>query len=55
MSAAFQKEGSAKSDMVNTQELYAQIGQLKVENESLKKGVPNWEYRSAGTIGQYPV
>ena len=32
-------EGSAKADEpdVDTQELYAQIGQLKVENEFLKK------------------
>ena len=36
-SAAFEKESSAKSDIIDTQELYAQIGQLKVENEFLKK------------------
>ena len=37
MSAVFEKEGSSKSDTVDTKELYAQIGQLKVENEFLKK------------------
>ena len=37
MTAAFEKKDSAKSDTVNTWELYAQIGQLKVENEFLKK------------------
>ena len=37
MAAAFEKENSTKSDTVDTQELYAQIGQLKVENEFLKK------------------
>jgi transposase-like protein len=37
MSAVFDKaEKSEKAD-VDTQELYAQIGQLKVENEFLKK------------------
>ncbi|MHA4810294.1 transposase [Flavitalea flava] len=37
MSAAFEKEGSSENESVDTQELYAQIGQLKVENEFLKK------------------
>lgn len=37
MSAAFEKSGSEASDAVDTQELYAQIGQLRVENEFLKK------------------
>lgn len=37
MSAAFEKTGPAEADCVDTQELYAQIGQLKVENEFLKK------------------
>lgn len=37
MSAAFEKPGHQESEEVNTQELYAQIGQLKVENEFLKK------------------
>ncbi len=37
MASAFEKEGSSKSDVVDTKELYAQIGQLKVENEFLKK------------------
>lgn len=31
------KEGSSQSDAVDTMELYAQIGQLKAENEFLKK------------------
>ena len=37
MSAAFEKGKSAEEPEVDTQELYAQIGQLKVENEFLKK------------------
>ena len=37
MSAAFEKTGAEESESVDTQELYAQIGQLKVENEFLKK------------------
>ena len=37
MGAAFEKAGSVENDAVDTQELYAQIGQLKVENEFLKK------------------
>jgi transposase-like protein len=37
MAAVFEKNGAAEKDSVDTQELYAQIGQLKVENEYLKK------------------
>jgi len=37
MAAAFEKTGTEESESVDTQELYAQIGQLKVENEFLKK------------------
>ena len=37
MSAAFEKGDNAEEESVDTQELYAQIGQLKVENEFLKK------------------
>jgi hypothetical protein len=37
MSAAFEKAGSPEKEDVDTQELYAQIGQLRVENEFLKK------------------
>ena len=37
MSAAFEKGKSSEEPEVETQELYAQIGQLKVENEFLKK------------------
>jgi hypothetical protein len=37
MAAAFEKSGSPEKGDVDTQELYAQIGQLKVENEFLKK------------------
>jgi transposase-like protein len=33
MSAAFEKKGAAEKESVDAQELYAQIGQLKVENE----------------------
>jgi transposase len=37
MSAVFEKKNAEEKDTVDTQELYAQIGQLKVENEFLKK------------------
>jgi transposase len=37
MSAAFEKADDSSSADVDTTELYAQIGQLKVENEFLKK------------------
>jgi transposase-like protein len=37
ISAAFEKEGDAETDSAGIQELYAQIGRLKVENEFLKK------------------
>lgn len=37
MSAAFEKPDKPEEPSVDTQELYAQIGQLKVENEFLKK------------------
>lgn len=37
MSAAFEKSSDAEGESVDTRELYAQIGQLKVENEFLKK------------------
>ncbi|MEO6964154.1 MAG: transposase [Puia sp.] len=37
MGSAFEKSGKSEEPDVDTQELYAQIGQLKVENEFLKK------------------
>jgi transposase len=37
ISAAFEKKDAVEKEDVDTQELYAQIGQLKVENEFLKK------------------
>jgi transposase-like protein len=37
ISAAFEKKEAVEKEDVYTQELYAQIGQLKVENEFLKK------------------
>src|SRR5579863_1956258 len=37
MSAAFEKQTPSDEPTVDTQELYAQIGQLKMENEFLKK------------------
>ncbi len=37
MGAVFEKSTKAEEPDVDTQELYAQIGQLKVENEFLKK------------------
>jgi transposase len=37
MAAAFEKPEEAGKDGVDSKELYAQIGQVKVENEFLKK------------------
>lgn len=37
MAAAFEKKEAVEKEDVDTRELYAQIGQLKVENEFLKK------------------
>jgi transposase-like protein len=37
MAAAFEKGTKSEEPDVDSQELYAQIGQLKVENEFLKK------------------
>jgi transposase-like protein len=37
MAAAFEKGSKSEEPDVDSQELYAQIGQLKVENEFLKK------------------
>jgi transposase-like protein len=37
MAAAFEKKDVVEKEDVDTQALYAQIGQLKVENEFLKK------------------
>ena len=37
ISAAFEKTGTEENESVDTQELYAQIGQQKVEIEFLKK------------------
>jgi len=37
MGTVFEKSGEAEAPDVDVQELYAQIGQLKVENEFLKK------------------
>jgi transposase-like protein len=37
MGAAFEKKSDEEKEIVDTQELYAQIGQLRVENEFLKK------------------
>ena len=37
MGAAFEKSNSSEAESVNTHDLYAEIGKLKVENEFLKK------------------
>lgn len=37
MGSVFEKSGKSEEPDVDTQELYAQIGQLRVENEFLKK------------------
>ena len=37
LSATFEKKEGVEKDSVNLEELYSQIGQLKVENEWLKK------------------
>lgn len=47
MAAAFEKKGAAEKESVDTQELYAQIGQLKVENEFLKKTVMRRAHQQA--------
>ena len=41
MGAIFEGSGKADEPDIDTQELYAQIGQLKVENEFLKKASRN--------------
>ena len=54
MAVVFQKESSISdtSDSVDVEKLYAQIGQLKVENDFLKKsakrlGIPENEWKSS--------
>lgn len=42
---AFEKENASKNDTVDTQELYAQIGQLKAQNEILKKLQQAWDVK----------
>jgi len=37
MGSVFEKSGKSEEPDVDTRELYAQIGQLRVENEFLKK------------------
>jgi transposase-like protein len=37
MATVFEKSDKPEKDDIDTQELYAQIGQLRVENEFLKK------------------
>ena len=39
MAQAFEKEQPKKIDQVDPEKLYAQIGQLKVENDFLKKSL----------------
>ncbi len=39
MAMAFEKEQSKKTEQVDPEKLYAQIGQLKVENDFLKKSL----------------
>jgi transposase-like protein len=41
MGSVFEKPGKEEDPNVDTQELYAQIGQLKAENEFLKKASRN--------------
>jgi|ERR1700730_4697818 len=47
MGAIFEGPGKAEEPDVDTQELYAQIGQLKVENEFLKKTVMRQAHQQA--------
>jgi len=42
MGAIFEGSGKADEPDIDTQELYAQIGQLKVENEFFKKLQETW-------------
>lgn len=37
MAAVFDKSNGSEAEAINTQDLYAEIGKLKVENEFLKK------------------
>lgn len=39
MAMAFEKEQSKRTEQVDPEKLYAQIGQLKVENDFLKKSL----------------
>ena len=39
MAAAFKKENTETKDLIDPQELYSQIGQLKVENDFFKKSL----------------
>ncbi len=44
MAAVFDKSNGSEAETINTQDLYAEIGKLKVENEFLKKVARNWGY-----------
>jgi len=46
MSAVFDKKSAEQEAGVDVQEVYAQIGQLRVENEFLKKLPRSWGYES---------
>ncbi len=50
MSAAFEKSGSPEKEDVDTQELYAQIGQLRVENGFLKKFQETWRIADRASL-----
>lgn len=44
------KSEKREEELVDTQALYAKIGQLEVEREYLKKTCGNWEYERASVI-----
>jgi transposase len=55
MSAAFEKSSDAEGESVDTRELYAQIGQLRVENEFLRKVAGSWGSKHACCACAAPI
>lgn len=55
MNLVFEKERGSldQSDSSEMDKLYAQIGQLKVENDFLKKVAGNWGYETTHRHGIY--
>lgn len=51
LSATFERQESRDEQDQDTEKLYAAIGQLKSENEFLKKVARSWESRFKGPVG----